>query len=255
MRRALAFLLADERQEPDGYFGARDGSRMYGHGITTLLLGEVLGMSGDDAQDARVRAKLTAAVGLILRSQRPAGGDAGGGGDPQYAGGWRYDPRSNDADLSITVWQVMALRSAQAAGLKVPAAAIDAAVGYLQRSFTPDREGDAGKFAYQPPDRQAGYASTAAGLLAMQVCGRYDAPQVAAAARWLTPPGRSTRGSGGFTTAPTTTPRGFTSAAARRPKRRGGASPRRCCRGSGPTAAGRPAASRATRPTPPRWRC
>ena len=36
MRRGLDFVLGEDRQEKTGYFGNADGSRMYGHGITTL---------------------------------------------------------------------------------------------------------------------------------------------------------------------------------------------------------------------------
>src|SRR5947208_4455520 len=36
LRRGLTYVLNDEAQDPDGYFGGKDGSRMYGHGITTL---------------------------------------------------------------------------------------------------------------------------------------------------------------------------------------------------------------------------
>src|SRR5204863_5739445 len=36
MKKALSFVLRPDRQEVQGYFGGRDGSRMYGHGITTL---------------------------------------------------------------------------------------------------------------------------------------------------------------------------------------------------------------------------
>ena len=35
MQRALAFVLKDDRVDAKGYFGDRDGSRMYGHGIIT----------------------------------------------------------------------------------------------------------------------------------------------------------------------------------------------------------------------------
>lgn len=181
LRKAVGFLLREDRQEDNGYFGQRDGSRMYGHGITTLLLGELLGMGVDAEQDALIRRKLVRAVDLILRSQREEKY-----GNGLYEGGWRYTPNARDADLSITVWQVMALRSALAAGVEVPASAVDEAVEYLRRSFSPIRGGDApmGRFGYQPR-RSFGYATTAAGLLAMQVCGRYDAPEVEAAANWL----------------------------------------------------------------------
>lgn len=181
LRSAVAFLLRDDRQEANGYYGQRDGSRMYGHGIVTLLLGELLGMGVDAEQDQVIREKLTRAVDLILRSQRVAKF-----GNGVYDGGWRYTPAAQDADLSITVWQVMALRSALAAGIEVPSEAVDQAVEYLRRSFRAERGGDVpmGRFGYQP-QRSFGYATTAAGLLAMQVCGRYDAPEVEASANWL----------------------------------------------------------------------
>lgn len=181
MRKAVSFLLRDDRQDRNGYYGQRDGSRMYGHGITTLLLGELLGMAADENQDRAIREKLERAVDLILRSQSvPKFGNG------IYDGGWRYTPGAQDADLSITVWQVMALRSALAAGIEVPSEAIDEAVEYLKRSFRAERGGDVpmGRFGYQP-QRSFGYATTAAGLLAMQVCGRYDAPEVEASANWL----------------------------------------------------------------------
>src|SRR5690606_8950258 len=105
--------------------------------ITTLLLGELLGMGVDAEQDELIRRKLVRAVDLILRSQREEKY-----GNGLYEGGWRYTPLARDADLSITVWQVMALRSALAAGVEVPASAVDEAVEYLRRSFSPMRGGD-----------------------------------------------------------------------------------------------------------------
>ncbi len=86
----------------------------------------------------------------------------------------------------------MALRSAQSAGVTVPAEAIDQAVAYLERSFKAtetDEAGEpqAGQFGYRPnaSRSQFTFSTTAAGLLAMQVCGRYDAPHVRAASAWL----------------------------------------------------------------------
>src|SRR5260221_9817951 len=57
MRKARAFVVRPEAQEKDGYFGQNDGSRMYGHGITTLMLSEMLGMGADAAQDEVIRNK------------------------------------------------------------------------------------------------------------------------------------------------------------------------------------------------------
>ena len=41
MNKALAYVLHDDRVDDQGYFGRADGSRMYGHGITTLMLTEM----------------------------------------------------------------------------------------------------------------------------------------------------------------------------------------------------------------------
>ena len=185
MQKALKFVLADERQESNGYFGQRDGSRMYGHGITTLMLSEMLGMGIDDEQDQRIRSRVQKAVDLILRAQQVKK-------SPREAGGWRYNPDSHDSDLSVSVWQLMSLRSAKNAGIDVPASAIQEAVDYLKRSNTRDgnnraRVEDISKsgFSYQPGSRDATYTMTSAGLLAMQVCGQYEATEVKEAAQWL----------------------------------------------------------------------
>jgi hypothetical protein len=184
MQQALAFVLRDDRQDPQGYFGQKDGSRMYGHGITTLMLTEMLGMGVDDRQDQLLRERCQKAIELILSSQKYEKSH-------KYRGGWRYTPNASDADLSVTVWQLMALRSAKNDGLQVPASAIREAVEYLQRSYasTLDRNGmpdnRASGFCYTPEQNSPSYTMTAAGLLAMQVCGEYDSPLVAGAADWL----------------------------------------------------------------------
>lgn len=184
MRRALAFVLDEKRQDEQGYFGGSDGSRMYGHGITTLMLTEMLGMGVDAEQDRAIRERCQKAIDLILAAQqrrKPV----------PYRGGWRYTPTSNDADLSVSVWQLMALRSAKNDGMDIPASAIREAVEYLKRSYAstldpnglPDNR--ASGFCYTPGQRSASFAMTAAGLLAMQVCGEYESPLVAGAADWL----------------------------------------------------------------------
>ncbi|MBI5774926.1 MAG: hypothetical protein HZA89_14445 [Verrucomicrobia bacterium] len=184
MRKAVAFLLRTDVQTANGYFGQKDGSRMYGHGIVTLALTELLGMGADKAQDAQLRERAQRGVNLILAAQRVKKHD------PRFIGGWRYSPDAGDSDLSVTVWQLLALRSAKNAGLVVPKEAIDAAVGYLRRSYVSPRDALGrirdfkSAFGYvpgQPPS----YAMAAAGLLAMQVCGLQDEPEVLGAADWL----------------------------------------------------------------------
>lgn len=185
LRKALDFVLREDRQDQEGYFGNRDGSRMYGHGITTLMLTEMMGMGTDDEQDALVQYRCQRAIDLILSAQQVSKA-------ADYRGGWRYTPNSNDSDLSVSVWQLMALRSAKNNGLEIPDEAIAEAVDYLRRSYTSrlDSRGQPTEsvagFSYLPEVRNASFAMTSAGLLAMQVCGEYQSPLVAGAADWLT---------------------------------------------------------------------
>ena len=184
VRKAAAFLLRPDVQGPGGYLGQRDGSRMYGHGIVTLALTELLGMGADKAQDAVLRDRAQRGVNLILAAQRVRKHD------PRFIGGWRYSPDAGDADLSVTVWQLLALRSAKNAGLVVPKEAIDGAVGYLRRSYVSARDAQGrvlspkSAFGYVPGQTPQ-YAMASAGLLAMQVCGLPDAPEVLGAVEWL----------------------------------------------------------------------
>ena len=186
LRKALDFILDPKRQNAanlPGYFGSEDGSNMYGHGIVTLMFAEMVGMGVDARQDEIIRDRCQKAIDLIVRSQKVKK-------DNNFKGGWRYNPNSTDADLSITVWQVMALRAAKNAGLTVPKDAIQEAVAYLLRSYYSARD-PAGQirdpksaFAYTPGAGPS-YAMAAAGLLALQVCGEYDAIELNGTVDWL----------------------------------------------------------------------
>ena len=180
MRKGMDYVLLPENQTKEGYFGRVDNSRMYGHGITTLMLAEMSGMGVDDKQDASIRDKCKLGVELILRAQAMRK-------DPLSTGGWQYEPDSAGSDLSVTCWQTMALRAAQNAGIEVPRQAIDNVVGYMKRMYMPvgGKRGPniPGGFGYAGPATTT--STTAEGLLAMQVCGQYDAEETLAAANLL----------------------------------------------------------------------
>ncbi len=185
MRTALDFVLRDDRTDKRGYLGEKDGSRMYGHGITTLMLTEMLGMGANEEQDRKIRERCQKAIDVILSAQkRPK--------NKEFRGGWRYTPDAQDSDLSVSVWQLMALRSAKNDGLEVPSEAIQEAIDYLKRSYTAKLDPDGNPpdkpsgFSYTPGQSSPTYTMTAAGLLAMQVCGEYESPLVRGAADWLT---------------------------------------------------------------------
>ena len=126
---------------------------MYGHGFATLFLGEIYGMT---PEDTRVRDALVRAVRLIENSQNDEGG-------------WRYNPVPDDADVSVTICQVMALRSARNAGIKIPKQLIDNAVRYVRECQNPD-----GGFRYRRMSGPSGWPRTAAGVATLFYAGVYE---------------------------------------------------------------------------------
>jgi hypothetical protein len=134
---------------------------MYGHGFATLFLGEVYGMTqggGDTALADRVHDALVKACTLIERTQNDEGG-------------WRYNPVPFDADVSVTICQVMGLRSARNAGLEVPKTTIDKAVAYVRECQLPD-----GGFKYQKDSGVSAWPRSAAGVASLYYAGIYDDP-------------------------------------------------------------------------------
>jgi hypothetical protein len=128
---------------------------MYGHGFATLFLGEVYGMTHDDT----IKEKLERAVHLIERTQN-------------NEGGWRYQPAPLDADISVTICQVMALRSAREAGIHVDSGVIRRAIDYVLKCQNPD-----GGFSYQAGGGGfggSGFARSAAGCCALYYSGKFD---------------------------------------------------------------------------------
>ncbi len=129
---------------------------MYGHGYATLFLAECHGMS----QRLGLRDKLTKAVALIVDTQNKDGG-------------WRYQPQRLDADISVTVTQVMALRAAKNAGVHVAQETIDRCIDYVRRSQNPD-----GGFMYMISGGESAFARSAAGVVALQSAGIYEGPEI-----------------------------------------------------------------------------
>ena len=152
VKRGLDFILGHATES--GLIAA-DTSHgpMYGHGFATLALGEAYGMTQDD----RLREALQKAVRLIITTQNPEGG-------------WRYQPRPFDADISVTICQIMALRSARNAGLSVPKETIDRAIAYVRQCQNPADGG----FKYMLNSGGSAFPRSAAGVAALYYAGVYD---------------------------------------------------------------------------------
>jgi hypothetical protein len=152
VQRAVDYVLSASQES--GLIAA-DNSHgpMYGHGFATLFLGEVYGMNGDDD----VKEKLQKAVRLIQKTQN-------------REGGWRYQPVPYDADISVTITEIMALRAARDAGIKVEKEVVDKAIGYVKKCQCGD-----GGFSYVAGQGSgSGFARSAAGVASLYYGGVFE---------------------------------------------------------------------------------
>jgi hypothetical protein len=151
------YLLS--RTDAGGYVIDRPSAShgpMYGHGFALLFLAECYGMS----RRPELREKLSLGTQLIVHSQN-------------HEGGWRYYPQRADADISVTVCQVMALRAARNAGIDVPKETIDRSIDYVKRSQNPD-----GGFMYMLQGGESAFPRSAAGVVALYSAGVYEGPEI-----------------------------------------------------------------------------
>jgi hypothetical protein len=190
--RAVDYCLAQAtNHHKPGYLtnvsSALANSPMYQHGFGTLFLAEVLGMFPDPARQARARDTLEKAVRIIVEAQNRDKRN-----QPNLYGGWRYETHPGDADVSVTVAMMMALRAARNAGLYVDKSVIDAGVEYITKCQDAD-----GGFVYKQGQRNgSGFARSAAAVVGLYSAGVYDGPVVERGLNYLMQycPGR--RGAG-----------------------------------------------------------
>ena len=144
----LYFLVRSTHVEGDRASLLEAGGRMYGHGLASIVLCEAYGMTHDRwLQDPAQRA-----INFIVWAQDPA------------HGGWRYVPQQA-GDTSVVGWQVMALKSAHMAYLKVPPDTIQKASYFLDDVQT----GNGAFYGYTSPDNRP--ATSAIGLLCRMYMG------------------------------------------------------------------------------------
>lgn len=159
--RALGFILANANE--NGYIAHSSGDQMYGHGFATLFLAECYGSS----QRPELRRRLERAVQLIVNTQNSEGG-------------WRYKPQRLDADISVTICQIMALRAARNAGIHVPRDTVDRCTEYVKQCQNPD-----GGFCYMLPGGESAFARSAAGVVALYSAGIYEGEEIESGLRYL----------------------------------------------------------------------
>lgn len=147
--RGLTWLLEHQKEDGNLFTGGEGNAHMYSHGIAAIALCEAFGMT----KDAKLHEPAQRAVDYIVTAQHGRGG-------------WRYKP-GQAGDTSVVGWQIMALKSAQMAGLNVPSSTLNKARGFLESV----RHGKGkGQFGYQNASGKSP-AMTAEGLLCMEYLG------------------------------------------------------------------------------------
>jgi hypothetical protein len=167
LEKGKQYLINNARA--DGLLASAASQPMYQHGLCTLALAEMYGMDPDPELEKVLRK----AVDLIVKCQCPRLPNG------QEGGGWRYQPSPTDQDLSVTVMQIVALRAANNAEIPVPVKTIENAIKYVRYCGA-----DTGGFGYTGPS--AGPQTTAAGILSLQLLGKYDDPKIPKSLTYLT---------------------------------------------------------------------
>jgi hypothetical protein len=161
-----AVLYVMENTSPSGFIAvaaAATHGPMYSHGFGTLFLAEAYGMT----HRPEIREKVQKAVRLIIDTQN-------------FEGGWRYQPVRRDADLSVTICQINALRAARNAGIYVPKETVENCIRYVKQSQNPD-----GGFRYMLQGGASSFPRSAAGVVALYSAAVYDAKEVEAGLAYL----------------------------------------------------------------------
>ncbi|WP_437188388.1 prenyltransferase/squalene oxidase repeat-containing protein [Planctomicrobium sp. SH668] len=140
----------------DGYLGgnATDFESMYCHAMATFALGEAFAMSRENPEAQWLRKPLEKAVAFIIDVQN-------------VDGGWRYVKGQREGDMSIFGWQLMALKSAEAAGIFID----PVRKSRMQKFLTERQLGNAGGLAGYRAREAANAAQTAEALYCRQILG------------------------------------------------------------------------------------
>ena len=160
--RGLHWLV--EAEGYDGDLRGRGNGRMYAHGQAAIALCEAYALT----QDKQLADPAQRAIDYIVRAQH-------------RRGGWRYEP-GQAGDTSVVGWQLMALRHAQMAYLKVPTDSFTKAAKFLDSVQT---QPSIGLYTYMPGGGTTP-AMTAEGLLCRQYSGwKRNDSAMTGGIRWL----------------------------------------------------------------------
>ena len=167
--RAVRWLI--QQQERDGFLGSQATryARNYCHAMATYALAEAYGMQTDKTQNPKLKTAVSRAVAYIISQQHPE------------TGGWRY-VKGQEGDMSMFGWQLMALKSAEIAGLSMPERVKDLMFHFVNSRSTGRFKG----LASYRPEEEVTPTMTAEALFSKQMLGiERDHPASREAVRYI----------------------------------------------------------------------
>jgi hypothetical protein len=150
VRRGLDYLLSIQAADGNLSGSADTFAAMYCHAMAACAMSEAYGMTGDQ----RLQRPVRRAIGYTIAAQDPAGG------------GFRYRP-GDPGDTSQCGWQLMALKSADLAGITMPRETRNGLIRFL-RSVS---AGEHGGLASYRPNEPVTRPMTAEALVCWQFLG------------------------------------------------------------------------------------
>lgn len=154
IEKGLIYLRRQQAADGALYGDAKIFARTYCHAMATFALSEALVMT----DDPELRPAASRAVGYTLAAQHPVDG------------GWRYRP-GDAGDTSQLGWQLMALKSAELAGIDIPETTWTRIERFLRRV----RRGPSGGLAaYTPFSRPSRTMTAEAYFCRQSIAARYN---------------------------------------------------------------------------------
>lgn len=158
VKRAWTWLL--NQQNADGSFAPAERASealFYTQAICVIALCESIAM--EKRVNADVKYKAQKAVQFLLENQN------------QKSGGWKYEPQTS-SDLSVTGWCVVALKTAETAGIEIPQDVYDWISSFLDSISYDDGAGYVYQLVNQKiAEKEKRTSMTATGLLCREYLG------------------------------------------------------------------------------------
>jgi hypothetical protein len=183
VKRAVAWIIAHQRADgaigTDAKYSEHHGGYGYHHAICGMALVEAAGMS----RIPETKAAAQKAVDYTCEQYQY--------GEASEKLAWRYTPKAKEADISVSGWYVMQLKSAKMAGITVNPASFEGALKFLATreadgaNVKKEDDGyDTGKHRYGYLDRTPMHNTTAIGSLCQLFLGT-KREDVVGSAMWL----------------------------------------------------------------------